>query len=264
MLLRSRVFLLILLLGVLVTHAEEPEFKAPSPAINRLVSAAESNSNIPGGSVRVVAGETVLFDKYFGTLDANSNTAWDDQTVVAIASISKSITATLTAILVGEGKLNFADPIDQYLPEYAQLKLTPSGDSVRSPSIAECLSHTSGLPGGTLSQLPRNSPVHQGDQADVARYLAEQGLVTEPGTKYAYSFRGFAVVSRVIEVVMDRPFAEVLQDKLLDPLGMSETTFTPDVAMSRRIPAYAARARGRSDEEVAALIKRFRARRGSF
>ena len=63
--------------------------------------------------------------------------------MVAIASMSKPITATLVAVLVGQGKLNFDDPISKHLPEYGALKI--KGNAVRSPTIAECLSHTSGF-----------------------------------------------------------------------------------------------------------------------
>jgi CubicO group peptidase (beta-lactamase class C family) len=244
---------------------------APLPAaapsftqLESLIATAETNPQIPGGSVRVVDDRATVFDHYFGTLSTQSETPWDDQTVVAIASISKSITATLVAVIVGEGTLHFEDPIATYLPEYAELRLSESGRPIRSPTIAECLSHTSGLPGGTISSLPADSPVHRGDQAAVASYFAAQGLATPPGTKYAYSFRGFAAVSRVIEVATGRLFAEVLQEKLLVPLGMNETTFTPDVSLARRIPAYAPYTAGRDDRQVATQIKRELSRRGAF
>lgn len=255
-------FLLAAVLGAMLPVSSRTE--APNSPLEKLIAVAESNSNIPGGSVRVVEDREIIFDRYFGTIAADSDTLWDDQTVVAIASISKSITATLVAVLVGEEIISFDDPIAKYVPEYGDLKLAKDGSSVRSPTIAECLSHTSGLPGGTISKLPRNSPVRRGDQADVARYLAEQGLVAKPGTKYAYSFRGYAAVARVIEVVTERPFAEVLQSKLLDPLSMTETTFSPDVSLTRRLPSFADRTVGRSDEEIAAQIQRFRASSGSF
>lgn len=232
--------------------------------LEKLIKSAETNLKIPGGSVRVVENRKIVFDRYFGTLAADSKTPWDDQTAVAIASISKSITATLVAILVGEGSLAFDDPISDYLPEYADLKLQKNGQSVRSPTIAECLSHTAGFPSGTMAKIPPQSPVKRGDQAEVAHHLAAQGLATRPGTNYAYTFRGYAAVSRVIEVVTGHPIAEVLQEKLLSPLSMTETTFTPDASLARRIPVYASRTTGRSDAEVTAQIKRFRARSGSF
>ena len=232
--------------------------------LDHLVTLAEANRKIPGGSVRVVENQTIAYDRVFGTLSAQSGTPWSEDTPVAIASISKSITATLVAVLVGEGSLNFDDPISAYLPEYDDLKLQKNGKPVRSPTIAECLSHTAGFPGGTMSSQPRNSPIRRGDQAEVARYLAAQGLATEPGTKYAYSFRGFAAVSRVVEIVTNRSFSEVLREKLLEPLGMDETTFTPDAPMARRLPMFAPHTVGLNDDEVAVQLERLRARQGKF
>jgi CubicO group peptidase (beta-lactamase class C family) len=115
-----------------------------------------------------------------------------------------------------------------------------------------------------MGKLPKNSPVKRADQAEVARHLATQGLAARPGTKYAYTFRGYAAVSRVIEVVTGRPIAEVMQEKLLAPLGMNETTFTPGVPFARRLPLFATRAEGLSDDEVASQIERYRAERGPF
>ena len=243
-----------------VTAVAEPSF----PELETLIASADSNLKIPGGSVRVVEDGEIIFDRYFGTFSEDSKIPWDEQTVVAIASISKSVTATLVAVLVGEGNLSFDDPIAKYLPEYAELKLQNSDQSIRSPTIAECLSHTAGFPGGTMGKLPKNSPVKRGDQAEVARHLAIQGLAARPGTQYAYTFRGYAAVSRLIEVVTGRPIAEVMHEKLLSPLGMNETTFTLGVSIVRRLPLFASRAEGRSDEEVAAQIERYRAERGPF
>ena len=242
------------------TAVAEPSF----PELEALIATANANSKIPGGSVRVVEDREIVFDRYFGVFAEDSKIPWDEQTVVSIASITKSVTATLVAVLVGEGSLSFDDPIAKYLAEYDELTLQNSDQSVRSPTIAECLSHTAGFPGGTMSKLPRNSPIKHGDQAEVARHLATQGLVARPGTKYAYTFRGYAAVSRVIEVATGRPIAEVMQEKLLAPLGMKETTFTPGVSLVRRHPRFAARAEGRSDDEVATQIERLRAQGGAF
>jgi len=242
------------------TVVAEPSF----PELETLIETADANPKIPGGSVRIVEGREIVFDRYFGTFTEDSKIAWDEQTVVAIASISKSVTATLVAVLVGEGSLSFDDPIAKYLPEYAEITLQSSDQSVRSPTIAECLSHTAGFPGGTMSKLPGNSPIKRGDQAEVARHLATQGLASRPGTKYAYTFRGYAAVSRVIEVVTGRPIAAVMQEKLLVPLGMEETTFTPGVSLVRRHPLFASRAEGQSDEEVATQIESLRTQRGPF
>jgi CubicO group peptidase (beta-lactamase class C family) len=170
--------------------------------------------------------------------------------------MTKSITSTLVAVLVGEGKLAFDDPISKYIPEYGRLKMRKSGAEVRSPTIAECLSHTSGFPGGTMGRLPAGSPIRTSNQAGVATSLAKQGLAAKPGTKYAYTFRGFAAVARCVEVVTGKRFPEILEEKLLKPLGMSNTTFQPNLELLKRHPRYAKHIANLDDEKISAFLEK--------
>ena len=76
-----------------------------------------------------------------------------------------------------------------------------------------------------MERLPAGSPIRTSNQAGVATSLAKQGLAA----KYAYTFRDFAAVARCVEVVTGKRFPEILEEKLLKPLGMSNTTFQPDL-----------------------------------
>ena len=204
----------------------------------------------------VVENGKVLFNQAYGVTDPKSTRRWEKNSPVQIASMTKSITSTLVAVLVGEGKLAFDDPISKYIPEYARLKMRKSGAEVRSPTIAECLSHTSGFPGGTMGSLPAGSPIRTSDQAGVATSLAKQGLAAKPGTKYAYTFRGFAAVARCVEIVTGKRFPEILEERLLKPLGMSNTTFQPNLELLKRHPRYAKHIAGRDDEEISAYLEK--------
>lgn len=90
-----------------------------------------------------------------------------------------------------------------------------------------------------MGRLPDGSPIRTSDHSFVATVLAEQGLAAKPGTKYAYTFRGFAAVVRSIEVVTGKRFPEILDEKLLKPLGMDDTTFQPNFELLKRQPRYA-------------------------
>jgi CubicO group peptidase (beta-lactamase class C family) len=226
--------------------------------LDELATKAVASPNIPGASVRVVEDGKVLFNQAYGFTDAKRTRRWEKNSPVYIASMSKPITATLVAALVGDGKLAFNDPIAKYLPEYGHLKMRKNGAAVRSPTIAECLSHTSGFPGGTMGRLPNNSPIRNSDQAGVAAILAKQGLATKPGTKYAYTFRGYAVVACVIEVVVGKRFPEVLEEKLLKLLGMSDTTFEPKIELVKRHPRYAKHIADWDDEKISAYLEKRR------
>ena len=74
-----------------------------------------------------------------------------------------------------------------------------------------------------MGDLPRNSPILKADQAEVAKLIAKRGLVAKPGKRFAYTFRGYAAVARCIEVATGRRFAELLNEKLLKPLGVRVT-----------------------------------------
>ena len=204
----------------------------------------------------VVENGKVLFNQAYGVTDPKSTRRWEKNSPVQIASMTKSITSTLVAVLVGEGKLAFDDPISKYIPEYGRLKMRKSGAEVRSPTIAECLSHTSGFPGGTMGRLPDSSPIRTSDQAGVATSLAKQGLTAKPGTKYAYTFRGFAAVARCVEVVTGKRFPDILEEKLLKPLGMSNTTFQPNLELLKRHPRYAKRIANLDDEKISAFLEK--------
>ena len=199
-------------IGILVaftTGSAEEEISARWKPLDELAKKAISSSKIPGGTVCVVQDGSVVFNQSYGVLHAETAKSWESNTPVFIASITKPITATLVAVLVEEKKLPFDDQISKYIPEYSKLKLG-DGSTVRSPTIAECLSHTSGFPGGNMSDLPRNSPILKADQAEVAKLIAKRGLFAKPGKRFAYTFRGYAAVARCIEVATGRRFAELL------------------------------------------------------
>jgi len=253
---RTATLLTLGLLFICPVLSAEENISARWQPLDNLATKAVASPDIPGGSVCVVENGKVLFNQAYGVTDPKSTRRWEKNSPVQIASMTKSITSTLVAVLVGEGKLAFDDPISKYIPEYGRLKMRKSGAEVRSPTIAECLSHTSGFPGGTMGSLPAGSPIRTSDQAGVATSLAKQGLAAKPGTKYAYTFRGFAAVARCVEIVTGKRFPEILEERLLKPLGMSNTTFQPNLELLKRHPRYARHIAGRDDEEISAYLEK--------
>ena len=251
--------LTVLTFGLLLTCpflSAQESIPARWKPLDDLATKAVASPKIPGGSLCVVENGKVLFNQAYGVTDAKSKRSWEKNSPVYIASMTKSITSTLVAVLVGEGKLAFDDPISKYIPEYGRLKMRKSGAEVRSPTIAECLSHTSGFPGGTMGRLADGSPIRNSDQANVATVLAKHGLAAKPGIKYAYTFRGYAAVARVVEIVTGKRFPEVLDEKLLKPLGMSDTTFEPKLELVKRHPRYAKHIADWDDEKISAYLEK--------
>ncbi len=144
----------------------------------------------------------------------------DERTVYRIASMTKSFSAAATLLLRDEGAFQLDDPIGRHVPELDSLR-SPTGDAPPI-TIRDLLSMTSGL-------------VTDDDWAD--RHLdltddefdsiIESGPVfAQPtGVAYEYSNFGYAVLGRVVQRVSGHPIQAHITDRLLGPLGMTETTW---------------------------------------
>jgi CubicO group peptidase (beta-lactamase class C family) len=192
------------------------------------------------GAVTLVASpEKVLSLEAVGYSDVGSKIPLKTDALFWIASMNKPITATALMILVDEGKVKLDDPAEKYLPEFrGQLRFVDkSGDLVilKKPSkpitVRNLLSHTSGLVGrspleGRLDTLSLREGVIT---------YALSPLQFEPGSKYEYCNPGINTAGRIIEVASGMPYEKFLQERLLEPLGMKDTTFWPTGDQLKRL-----------------------------
>jgi CubicO group peptidase (beta-lactamase class C family) len=138
-----------------------------------------------------------------------------------IASMSKPVTSVCIAILADDGKLSFDDPLAKHLPEFAGVMVSQNGETVkpsRPPTLRDVMTHSSGL-GEMTTREPHLT------LAETSRKLAQQPLRFQPGSRFAYSTAGIDVLGRVVEAVSGVPYDEFLQKRVLDPLGMKDTSF---------------------------------------
>jgi CubicO group peptidase (beta-lactamase class C family) len=98
--------------------------------------------------------------------------------------------------------------------------------------IREILSHTSGLPFKSSAQPGALDTLSLKDS--VLSFAAEP-LMFQPGTNYSYSNEGINTAARIIEVVSGMPYELFMQQRLFDPLGMTDTTFWPNDEQIRRL-----------------------------
>jgi CubicO group peptidase (beta-lactamase class C family) len=137
-----------------------------------------------------------------------------------IASMTKPVTATALLLLQDEGKLNVADPVAKYIPEFAHLK-TPSGQPANL-TLARLMTHTSGLGEGDTNVLASAHTLAE----LIPAYLAAP-MQFEPGSKWNYCQSGINTSARIVEIVSGLPFDVFVQTRILQPLGMKHTTFHP-------------------------------------
>jgi CubicO group peptidase (beta-lactamase class C family) len=211
---------------------------------------------VPGGAMLVVHRGEVIFREAFGVADLETKHPFPVDAPCRLASVTKPYTATLLAMLVEQGKVGWDDAVDKFLPQMARLNVRGSGPAARPPKIRELLSHTAGFPGNS-ERRSGASGVRLGETlAQAVDEIARAGLVTEPGTAYAYTGMGYMVAGRVAEVVTGREFAALMQEKLLAPLGATGAVFLPSAsaALKARMPTRYERIDGklkRADESGA-------------
>ena len=165
-------------------------------------------------------------------------------------SQTKGFCGVTVAKLVEEGRLSLDDPVSKYLPEFKQLWVLSEqkGDTKvlkkaqNELTVRMCLNHTGGFPfeisakradvrGGGWSG---GAPLRQ-----TATIAASSPLLFEPGTQVKYSNTGIDIAAAVVAEVTGMKWEEYLQKEVLDPLGMSSSTFWPtDEQLSRQIEMY--------------------------
>lgn len=197
------------------------------------------------GVVTVVADRRrVLALDALGWADRAARAPMQADSLFWIASISKALTSVAVLMLADEGRIALDDPVERYLPEFAgqmvAVERAPERAAlVRPPApftVRQVLAHTAGLIYGSDAEL--RGGLHQLDLypiADACRIYALSPLQSMPGSAYAYSNAGITIAGRLVEVLAGRPFAEVMDERLLRPLGMVDTTFWPAAAQLARL-----------------------------
>ncbi len=146
-------------------------------------------------------------------------------TVFAIASMTKPITAASVMILQDEGKLKLDDPVSMYIPAFKDTKVTGGKTPAREITIRDCLMHTNGLV---------SDQRNVGTLANSVELLAKSELAFEPGSKWQYG-PGLSVAGRVVEIVSGKPFDQFLAERIFAPLEMNQTSFHPTDEQLQRL-----------------------------
>jgi CubicO group peptidase (beta-lactamase class C family) len=176
---------------------------------------------IAGAVTLIATRDRIIYLGAVGKTDMAKERKMQTGDLFWIASMTKPITAVCIAILADEGKLSFDDPLAKHLPEFAGLTVSENGQSVkpsRPVTLRDVMTHTSGM--GEMTDREPHLTL-----AETGRRLSQQPLRFQPGSRWAYSTAGMDVLGRVIEAASGMPFDVFLQKRVLDPLGMKNTSF---------------------------------------
>ena len=188
-------------------------------AVAKLDGLAEElmrKSGIPGMAVAVVHGGKTVYAKGFGVKDVRNGEKIDPDTVFQLASLSKSLSATVVAHQVGVNAIGWDTPIVEKLPWFAL------SDPVVTPmvTVGDMFSHRSGLPDHAGDMLE--------DLGHDRRYVLERlrQLPLDPfRISYAYTNFGLTAGAEAVAVSAGKSWEDLSDEVLLKPLGMASTSY---------------------------------------
>ncbi|KAI7822640.1 beta-lactamase/transpeptidase-like protein [Gamsiella multidivaricata] len=191
--------------------------KKPLANLHDLVEKARIQCGIPGMSVAVLYKDQLIFAEGFGK--RNEQEPFTVDTISEIGSLTKAFTATAIGEMVAEGKMDWdKTPVNKFLPEF-ELK-----DPVLTSqlTLVDLLSHRTGLPdvdlGWYRSTLPRR---------ELIKRLRHVDMTSKLGSKTQYNNVMFAVAGEAAANVAGIPYEDLVQEKVLSPLGLTNTGFSP-------------------------------------
>ena len=188
------------------------------------------NIAAPGFSVSVVRGEEVIFSKGYGVVTAGEETPLDEDTIMAIGSLTKSFTAMAIMQLKEQGLLELDDPVVKYLPWFR------SADKTRSDTITlrMCLNNTTGL-AASFATIMQN----QSQDADAlemgVRALSSYQMTREPGQSFEYLNEGWNVLGLIIEKLSGMSWEQYIAQNIFRPLEMDRSSSDRKVLKSWQI-----------------------------
>jgi CubicO group peptidase (beta-lactamase class C family) len=200
---------------------------APSPLMQALGDEVKQQE-IAGGIVVVGNADGIIEMAVGGHADLATKRTMEQNDMFWIASMTKPITACAIMKLQEQGKLQLQDPVAKYLPEFQALK--DAQGNAASVTIAQCLSHTSGL-----SDVPRDKEAALTSLESVTKLVATLPLQFAPGSRWQYCQSSINTAARVVEVVAGTSFETFLQTNFFTPLEMKDTTFYPSEEQSKRV-----------------------------
>jgi CubicO group peptidase (beta-lactamase class C family) len=217
--------LLLLVLGRNAAAQESQAFPAATPesvgltraSVNALrdeVAEYVKMDTIVGGELLIVKDRKTVLHEAFGDRDREDKKLMERNTIFNIRSMTKPLTGVAMQMLIDEGKVKLDEPAAKYLPGF-------DNDKSRTITIRQLLEHRSGLP-LTVIALGINQYPNLQKQAQAA---GEKGPQFKPDEKFWYSDAGTDAVAAIVEKVSGKLIDEFVQERILQPLGMSDSFY---------------------------------------
>jgi CubicO group peptidase (beta-lactamase class C family) len=194
------------------------DYESTQAYLNRLIPYEMSKNKVAGLSIALVDDQRVVWAQGFGFADVERKIPAGAETVYRVGSISKLFTDTAAMQLVERGLLDIDQPVQNYLPGFAPMTRQPQA----AITPRQLMTHHSGLPRDRLKgfQNPEPRPF-----SELANDMSDEYVAYPPDLVFSYSNVGVSLVGNMVQTLSGAPFAQHMQQSVLTPLGMSNSSF---------------------------------------
>ena len=220
---RARTSLRLLLAALVALPVPAAAADFDPEAFHAYVARAVADWNATGLAVALVRGDELVFARGYGALELGKPERVDADTLFAIGSTTKAMTAAAVGMLVDEGKLGWDDPVRRHLPEFEVKDPFVS----REMTVRDLLTHRGGLPGTDFFWYGQET-----DIGEMLRRLREVEPAYSMRSGFIYQNVLYAAAGEVVKRVSGMPWHDFVDSRIFDRLGMERTA--PLLALARR------------------------------
>jgi serine beta-lactamase-like protein LACTB len=217
--------------GALHAEGQAPDpYQDVVPTLEKWIGREVAAKDLPALSVALVDGPRVVWAKGFGFADSKAKLPATAETVYRVGSVSKLFTDVAVMQLVEKGQIDLDAPVTRYLVDFR-----PGNPFSKDVTLRQLMSHRAGL----VREPPKG---HYFDPSapPLSRTVASLNktkLVYPPEERTKYSNAGIAAVGYVLERTQKQPFARYLASRILEPLGMTRSSFEPTPGLTKDLAA---------------------------
>ena len=196
-----------------------PDISSAFNPIDAAIDSIMKSFELPGLAVGIVRQDETVYTRGYGVKNIATRESITPSSLFHMASISKTFVCTAIMQLIEKGKISLSASVVTYLPYF---KL--DDDRYTSITIQQMLSHLSGMP--DVDGYDWDKPEY--DDGALERYVRSLGhkkLIAAPGEQFSYSNMAYEVLGDVIAKVSDQTFEDYIEENILQPLAMENSTF---------------------------------------
>lgn len=184
------------------------------------------SADIVGVSAAIIIKDTVIWANGFGYADLENDIPMTVNTVVNIASVTKTFIALAVMQLHERGLLDINQPLNKYLPQFNP---ETRGENLEQLTVKSVITHSSGI----QTDILKNSDSGSGKYTDVLGFINETYLLYPPGIIESYSNSGYNILGHLIKNVSRQDYPEYIHKNIFTPLGMHNSGFLNDSIQNR-------------------------------